>query len=90
MILPQIIWTTLLPLSTARYGFGISGNWGENIRDWCSRTSYLASAEVFNPTTNTWTSLSSMSTARRFFQTEVIAGKINSIGGQTASGALHW
>ncbi len=42
-----------------------------------------SSVEVYDPTTNTWTKLTSMSTTRMNFQTEVIGGKIYAIGGMT-------
>ena len=40
-----------------------------------------SSVEVYDPTTDKWTTLSSMSIARGYFQTEVINGKIYAIGG---------
>ncbi|WP_072743674.1 Kelch repeat-containing protein [Anaerotignum propionicum] len=36
----------------------------------------LSSTEVYDPSVNKWTTLSDMSTARHFFQTEVIDNKI--------------
>ena len=48
---------------------------------------FLSSAEVYDPSTNVWTALAPMSTARRNFQTEVLDGKIYAIGGMGESGA---
>jgi len=84
-------WTTLAPMSTERAGFrtevidgkiyaigGVSPINGDSV--------FLSLVEVYNPTTNTWTTLESMSIPRELFQTEVIDGKIYAIGGETKYG----
>ncbi len=83
-------WTTKADMSTARENFqaevidgkiyviGGNGNRGNSFAT-------LSSVEVYDPTTNTWTTKASMSTGREFFQTTVLDGKIYAIGGSGAS-----
>lgn len=52
-----------------------------NVKIGDSEGKVLSSTEVYDPSTNTWTTLASMSTIRRTFQTEVIDNKIYAIGG---------
>ena len=81
-------WTTLASMSTTRCWFQtevINGKiyaiGGHNVKVGDSRGKSLSSTEVYDPSTNTWTTLASMSTVRRAFQTEVIDNKIYAIGG---------
>jgi N-acetylneuraminic acid mutarotase len=86
-------WTTLPSMSTARYSFqtqvidgkifAIGGISSSNIV-----LSSLSSAEVYDPTLKTWTTLSSMSTTRQYFKTGVIDGKIIAIGGMSKATTL--
>ena len=80
-------WTTLAPMSVERNDFfktevidgkiyAIGGYTDDGI---------TSSVEVYNPDTDTWTTLSSMSCGRREFQTQVIDGKIYALGGYNTS-----
>ena len=87
-------WTILAYMSTPRtnfqtevingkiYAIGGMKVWNQN------DDQLLSSAEVYDPATNTWTAIASMSTPRYWFQTEVIDGKIYAIGGGGSSGTL--
>jgi len=80
-------WTTLAPMTTGRFNFEIEAiggkiyavggydNYGSE------KNQKLSSVEVYNPSTNVWTTLAPMSTGRAEFQTELIGGKIYAIGG---------
>ncbi|MEA4971873.1 MAG: kelch repeat-containing protein [Candidatus Metalachnospira sp.] len=90
---PTDTWTTLAPMTTSRYGFETEvidgkiyaiGGWNVSAGD--SKGKSLSSTEVYNPSTNTWTTLASMPTPRCYLQTEVINGKIYAIGGYGSSG----
>jgi len=81
-------WITLAPMSTPRCFFQTKviggkiyaiGGW--NISTGESIGKVLSSTEVYDPSTNTWTTLASMSAARQAFQTEVIDDKIYAFGG---------
>lgn len=86
-------WTMVAPMTTPRSGFqtevicgkiyAIGGYSGQlKIGPGCdSSIDSISSTEVYDPSTNTWTTLASMSTTRCWFQTEVIDGKIYAIGG---------
>ena len=50
-----------------------------------SNNKWVKTTEVYDPTTNAWTTLAPMVAERRFFQTEVIDGKIYAIGGNNSS-----
>jgi len=85
---PTDTWTTLAPMTTSRYDFQtevingkiyVIGGWYVSAGD--SKGKSLSSTEVYNPSTNTWTTLASMPTPRCSLQTEVINGKICAIGG---------
>lgn len=83
-------WMQLASMSAARCNFqtevingkiyAIGGN-----NDGNNGPKFISSAEVYNPSTNTWTKLASMSAARGCFRTEVINGKIYAIGGYDGS-----
>ncbi|MDD3394218.1 MAG: kelch repeat-containing protein [Anaerotignum sp.] len=83
-------WTILTPMPTPRDGFqtevidgkiyAIGGYSGAFIGN-PSRVDSLSSAEVYDPSTDTWTTLASMSATRCYHQTEVIDGKIYAICG---------
>jgi N-acetylneuraminic acid mutarotase len=85
---PTDKWTTLASMSTTRswlqtevingkiYAIG-----GMNVKVRDSEGKSLSSTEVYDPSTNTWTTLASMSTARATLQTEVVDDKIYAIGG---------
>ncbi|MPM14219.1 N-acetylneuraminate epimerase [bioreactor metagenome] len=82
-------WTTLPPLITPRCFFQTEvidgkiyalGGWNVNV--WDSEGKTLSSIEVYDPSTNTWTTLAPMSTTRCWLQTEVIDGEIYAIGGE--------
>jgi|GEM_PF-1504607 len=86
-------WTTLASMSTTRMNFQtevvdgkIYAIGGQN--NWSTGKNSLSSVEVFDPDTNTWTTLASMSTTRHWFQTEVIDGKIYAIGGRSNEGRI--
>ncbi|MDD3140196.1 MAG: kelch repeat-containing protein [Lachnospiraceae bacterium] len=81
-------WTILASMSTPRYKFQTEvldgkiyaiGGLEKQISD--GFPPKLSSVEVYDPSTDTWTTESSMSTSRYIFQTEVINGKIYAIGG---------
>ena len=86
-------WAVLTPMTTARSGFqtevidgkiyaigGYSGVLLLGPGCDCSIDS-LSSTEVYDPSTDKWTTLAPLSTARCWLQTEVINGKIYAIGG---------
>lgn len=85
------IWTILAPMPTSRQGFqtevidgkiyAIGGYSGPLVGGTISHMDSLSVVEVYDPTTDQWKTLASMSTTRCFFQTEVVAGKIYAIGG---------
>jgi hypothetical protein len=52
-------------------------------------STYLNQTDVYDPSTNTWTTLKPMSMARSSFQTEVVDGKIYAIGGQSGTTYLN-
>jgi N-acetylneuraminic acid mutarotase len=54
---------------------------GHNVKVGDSEGKSLSSTEVYDPSTNTWTTLASMSTARATLQIEVVDDKIYAIGG---------
>ncbi|HBF65317.1 MAG TPA: hypothetical protein DDW34_05700 [Clostridium sp.] len=54
---------------------------GHNVKIGDSKGKSLSSTEVYDPYTDKWTPLASMSTVRRAFQTEVVDDKIYAIGG---------
>ncbi|WP_072743676.1 kelch repeat-containing protein [Anaerotignum propionicum] len=62
---------------------GYSGPLGTNN---ISRVGSLSVVEVYDPTTDQWKTLASMSATRCFFQTEVVDGKIYAIGGLERKG----
>jgi N-acetylneuraminic acid mutarotase len=81
-------WTTLASMSATRCYHQTEvidgkiyaiGGWDVKVGE--ARGRILSSTEVYDPSTNKWTTLSDMSTARYFFQTEVIDDKIYAIGG---------
>ncbi|MEA5083154.1 MAG: kelch repeat-containing protein [Lachnospiraceae bacterium] len=81
-------WTILASMSTPRHGFETEviggkiyaiGGLEEQRTD--GFPPKLSSVEVYDPSTDTWTTVSYMSTPRYSFQTEVIYGKIYAIGG---------
>ena len=81
-------WTTTASLATPRYFFqmvllpngSVLAAGGQNFID--SNMPYLASAEVYNPTTNTWTATASLATARANFQMVLLPnGNVLAVGG---------
>lgn len=81
-------WTALASMEKTRCWFQsevIDGKiyaiGGLNVKVGDSEGKVLSSTEVYDPSTNTWTTLTSMSTARRSFQTEVVDDKIYALGG---------
>ncbi|MEA4973582.1 MAG: kelch repeat-containing protein [Candidatus Metalachnospira sp.] len=86
-------WTTLASMSTTRCCFQTEvidskiyaiGGWNVSVGD--SKGKSLSSAEVYNPSTDTWTTLASMSADRQLFQTELIDDKIYAFGGHGCNG----
>jgi N-acetylneuraminic acid mutarotase len=81
-------WTTLASMSITRCWFQtevINGEiyaiGGHNVKVGDSEGKSLSSTEVYDPSTDKWTTLASMSTVRRAFQTEVVDDKIYAFGG---------
>lgn len=81
-------WTTLASMPTTRCWFQtevingkINAIGGHNVKVGDSKGKSLSSTEVYDPSTDKWTTLASMSTVRRAFQTEVINNKIYVFGG---------
>ena len=78
-------WEEKAPLHTARYDFStetvggrIYAIGGEN------RSGFLSSAEAYDPKTDTWKTIQSMSVPRSNAQTIVLDGKIYVFGGYTS------
>ncbi|MCQ4936414.1 Kelch repeat-containing protein [Anaerotignum propionicum] len=81
------IWTILAPMPTSRQGFqtevidgkiyAIGGYSGPLVAGTISHMDSLSVVEVYDPATDQWKTLAS----RCFFQTEVVDGKIYTIGG---------
>jgi N-acetylneuraminic acid mutarotase len=78
-------WEEKAPLHTARYDFSIEtvggqiyAIGGEN------RSGFLSSAEAYDPKTDTWKTIQSMSVPRSNTQTIVLGGKIYVFGGYTS------
>lgn len=84
-------WTIVAPMPTSRGGlqtevidgkiYAIGGYSGLFNVGFPARIDSLSSAEVYDPSTDKWTTLASMSETRCYLQTEVIDGKIYAIGG---------
>ncbi|WMI82621.1 Kelch repeat-containing protein [Anaerotignum sp. MB30-C6] len=81
-------WTTLASMSETRCYLQTEvidgkiyalGGWNVKVGDITGKV--LSSTEVYDPSTNRWTTLADMSTPRQIFQTEVIDDKIYAVGG---------
>ena len=87
-------WTPVAHLNTARRNHTatlLPDGWvlvaGGNSGD--SAASILASAEIYNPAANTWTSAASLNTARTLHTTTLLPdGRVLAAGGQGAAGYL--
>ena len=79
-------WTTKTPMPTARFAHSTSVVDGKiYVIGGTASSSFWAgfrrTVEVYDPLTDTWTSKADMPTARIFFSTSVVDGKIYAIGG---------
>ncbi|MEA5136455.1 MAG: kelch repeat-containing protein [Candidatus Fimivivens sp.] len=88
-------WATLASMSTARRFFEtevIEGKiyavGGITYNDNTSSYEYLSLAELYDPSSNVWTTLPAMSVAREFFQTNAINGNFYVLGGVDGAEAL--
>jgi N-acetylneuraminic acid mutarotase len=86
-------WTTKASMPTSRLGLavgmvngilyavgGVKNNPGGGL-------SYLANVEAFNPSTNTWTTVVSMPTARSYLAAGVVNGVLYAVGGWNGGGS---
>ena len=90
-------WTTKAPMPTARGGLGVAvvdgkiyaiGGDTQKVIGGVSQGGGLIGAnEVYDPTTNTWTTKASMPTPRAYFAIAVYQNKIFCIGGNGNNGA---
>jgi N-acetylneuraminic acid mutarotase len=76
-------WTTLEPMPTARSGLGVAVVDGKIYAIGGYNGSYLATNEMYDPTTNTWTTKQPMPTARSMVGIAVVQNKIYVFGGVT-------
>ncbi len=87
-------WTSLTSMPTARSGVAgavldgklwvIGGGTGPG-----GHTGVVATVDVYDPVTNTWTTAPAMPTARNWARTAVVNGILYIIGGEDGSGALN-
>ena len=82
-------WTTLEPMPTARYDFGVAVVDGKIYAiggDRSGPNPSLGNNEMYKPATDTWTTEEPMPTARRNFGITVFENKIYVMGGDSSSG----
>ena len=80
-------WTTLEPMPTARYDFGVAVVDGKMYAIGGDKPDgSMITNEMYNPTTDTWNAKDPMPTDRRNFGITVFQNKIYVIGGDSSSG----
>ena len=78
----ELVWEEKAPVSVARYAHdGVEVLGGKIYFVGGHSTSELNIAERYDPSTNTWETLASMSVARRSVASTVLNGKLHAIGG---------
>jgi len=86
-------WNPIASMSTARSLFGVAALGGKlyavgGYNPMLGGGTYYKTAEVYDPSANSWTNIASMSTYRYGFDLEALGGKLYAVGGLNNSGVV--